>query len=997
MLNNEDKRTIEILIARIYRFSKTRIHDVVYSSQWADDVISLQNVLNQFRIDIVDFRQSNVFRSFSAKFEVVINSVNHSNLSLSSISRVQFSSEQFFVFKLDTFIRFEVFTTIQFEISINSRFRRNSNSKIRDFIFSSLTFNYSLIINFDFDLNAFRQFIVESDIIDNERRSISTQVDNNQTFLFTQTEKIRRIMSSIISSSTEVNQALWNDIMIVTIAFASMSRFVDETSSSVDNNISQSAIKSVENVNYFDFDYEDSFDTNQFIVNSKRHNFYRDVFIFIDHLKNLKKTFFDSRVKKLISICLKKDALTWYNTKFIEIEKIFFRKVSIERWCAHLVKRFKKRISTALKKLQIEIYIYVDVRRDRKSRSYMQDILRHARATNFSSIFHQCITAWSNLELNFRAQISESSKNIILFIFLSQLDAKKSVWMNMIARHREQNNQDFNNNADRFNNRSSKQNRNRDDFNQQFYVNLFYSNQTYMWSFSNYNSYQYRNSIYQFQSSYQSRQFSESYQQKSFDSSLAVLSTTRQSLLLKFSSEFVSNQKLNKSNVRKFDKSDKIKAYNVDEDVENESEKDFFNQDDVDVDDHYVDDYHASKDFFYYQFSSYNDFEDEDDNVVYLITSKMLLFESDKLIICRKCDNDFTFNNKLHEHLRFDCFNKIDFVYFVVIDKFFFTIMTTQNFKFIVITRNSIRKLDAIASSSIASFDFIIILSKTSKFFSISTSIFLREFKFTSISVSISTLLKEFKFTSISIIVSDVDFNKNVDIDHDFRDWNYARIHIILFSTIDVEFVYLDIDVEITLCDRQFFKKQASNVSIKIMITFILIRELDVDKHMTVEYAILSMYFFDQKNDVTIKTKITREIHLIDNLKTNMLLNNDVIESEKIDVNISNKSIYIDSCEVIVSLEVRTSRVIVQISIHARKITVIFSHNELILSMHYIIVSFDRDYLFELNELNLSFYAYLIDSIFKHIVVRNEDSQVVHIFRNCRVDHMIEIDFINVF
>ena len=624
----------------------------------------------------------------------------------------------------------------------------------------------------------------------------------------------------------------------------------------------------------------------------------------------------------------------------------------------------------------------------------MQDILRHARATDFSSVFHQCTIAWSNLELNFRAQISESSKNIILFIFLSQLDAKKSVWMNMTARYREQNNnfdQDFNNNVDR-SNRSNKQNRAKNvDFNQQFYVNSF--NQAYMWSSSNYNFYQYRNSIYQIQSNYQFRQSTESYQQKSFDSLSIVLSIARQSLLLKFSSEFVSisNRKSNKSNVKRFDKSDKIRTYNVDENVEDEFEKDFFNQDDVDADDHYVDDYHASKNIFYYQFSSYNEFEDEDDNVVYLITSKVLLFESDKLIICKKCENDFTFNNKLHEHFRFDCFNKIDFVYSVVIDKFSSITMTIQNFKFTVITRSSIRKLsiinsfsitfDELTNSFITSFEFITILSNTSKSFSVNTSIF----------------LKRFKFTFVFIIVFDVDFNKNVDIDHDFRDWSYARIHVTLFFTVDVEFVCLNIDVEITLCDRQFFKKQISNVFIRIMIIFISIRDLNVDKHMTVEYVILSMYFSDQKNNVTVKVKIIREIHLIDNFKTNMLLSNDVIESEKIDVSISNKSIYIDNCEIIVNFEVRTSRVIVQTSIHARKTTIVFSHNELIFSMHYIIVSFDRDYLFESNEFNLSFYAHLINSIFKHIVVRNEDSQIVHIFRNCRVDHMIEIDFINVF
>ena len=181
------------------------------------------------------------------------------------------------------------------------------------------------------------------------------------------------------------------------------------------------------------------------------------------------------------------------------------------------------------------------------------------------------------------------------------------------------------------------------------------------------------------------------------------------------------------------------------------------------------------------------------------------------------------------------------------------------------------------------------------------------------------------------------------------------------------------------------------------MITFISIRELDVDKHMTIEYAILFMYFFDQKNDVTIRVKIIRKIHLIDNLKTNMLLNNDVIESKKIDVNISKKTIYIKSCKIIANLKIRTFKIIVQISIYIRKITVISFRFELILSMHYTIVSFDRNYLFESNELKFSLYVHLIDFNIKQIIVRNESNQVVHIFRNYRVDHIIEIDYINVF
>ena len=207
LFNNLNRRTIEIFLVKNYKSFKTRIQNVVYSFHWIDNVISLQNSLNQFRIDIVDFRQSNVFRKFSIKFEIVISSITN-NSSFSSIFRVQFSNKQFFVFKLNIFIRFEIFTIIQFETSINSRFRRNSNSKIRDFIFSSLVFNYSLIINFDFDLNILRQFIVKSNITNNERRSINIQIDNNQTFFFIQIEKIRRIMFSIISSSIEINSTL---------------------------------------------------------------------------------------------------------------------------------------------------------------------------------------------------------------------------------------------------------------------------------------------------------------------------------------------------------------------------------------------------------------------------------------------------------------------------------------------------------------------------------------------------------------------------------------------------------------------------------------------------------------------------------------------------------------------------------------------------------------------------------------------------------------------
>ena len=65
------------------------------------------------------------------------------------------------------------------------------------------------------------------------------------------------------------------------------------------------------------------------------------------------------------------------------------------------------------------------------------------------------------------------------------------------------------------------------------------------------------------------------------------------------------------------------------------------------------------------------------------------------------------------------------------------------------------------------------------------------------------------------------------------------------------------------------------------MITSLTIRKIIIDQHQTFEYVIASMYFLDQKNDKIVKIMIRREIHLMNNLKINMLIDNDVIDFEK--------------------------------------------------------------------------------------------------------------------
>ena len=66
-------------------------------------------------------------------------------------------------------------------------------------------------------------------------------------------------------------------------------------------------IRTIDDIEYFDSTYEN--EKNNSIVNVDRYIYYRDVFIFVDRLKNLKKNFVDARVRELVVFCLRNETL----------------------------------------------------------------------------------------------------------------------------------------------------------------------------------------------------------------------------------------------------------------------------------------------------------------------------------------------------------------------------------------------------------------------------------------------------------------------------------------------------------------------------------------------------------------------------------------------------------------------------------------------------------------------------------------------------------------
>ena len=205
----------------------------------------------------------------------------------------------------------------------------------------------------------------------------------------------------------------------------------------------------------------------------------------------------------------------------------------------------------------------------------------------------------------------------------------------------------------------------------------------------------------------------------------------------------------------------------------------------------------------------------------------------------------------------------------------------------------------------------------------------------------------------------------------------------------------LDTEADITLADEKYFRTKSKDVSIRIMTISIIVRELKVIKHIINKYACCFMYFAEEKNDRSMFVEIIRKIHLMKNLKTNLLIENDVLNSELINISTFTNSVFIKSCEIIISICIKIKFFSQVRAIHAIN-TVISSRSKFTISIHKITTS-ERNYMFESKKIkNISVYAHVMNVDTSSILVRNEKDKSIRISRNFRLSNLIELEYLNV-
>ena len=372
-------------------------------------------------------------------------------------------------------------------------------------------------------------------------------------------------------------------------------------------------------------------------------------------------------------------------------------------------------------------------------------------------------------------------------------------------------------------------------------------------------------------------------------------------------------------------------------------------------DDHDQQDYYVEENDNQYWKSNAKQKESSDEKLLTLYTT------SQNVSRCRRCHETFEFNNRLHRHLK-NCLRKT-FAYVII--------------KF----EKSFAKVIAIVSREHHDEVFSTIATKESNSATTQASTF-----------AIQVELK------MSIIQSSVDSDFEIDIDYDFRDWSHAKANISLSEEATFKKGCLDTDVDLTLIDRQFLKSQALDVHLRIMIISLTVRDLSTRQHKTNEYVMILIFMIDiNVVDEIVRAIFRREIHVVDDFKTNILIDNDIMSSKDIFVDSEKHTIHIESCKVIVSMKVKSSNAIVSKSIHLRRTTFISSRSEISVEIHHLIV-FDKDYLFELEDIShLIIYAHLVNVSIKAIILRNESNKLVQISRNHRLSRLSEMKYANAY
>ena len=183
------------------------------------------------------------------------------------------------------------------------------------------------------------------------------------------------------------------------------------------------------------------------------------------------------------------------------------------------------------------------------------------------------------------------------------------------------------------------------------------------------------------------------------------------------------------------------------------------------------------------------------------------------------------------------------------------------------------------------------------------------------------------------------------------------------------------------------------------MFIFITICGISLNKHQSNEYVIV-IIFFRGIDDIKrkIRVEFIKKIRFINEFKTNVLIEIDILISKKFVLNFKNETTTIKNCKVtIFIITKRRSNFKINRIMNFKKTIVISSQTILSIKIHHLNISDESNFLFKSNNLNFSLYVHVIDFEIIKVILCNEKIKSIRMSQNLRLNRTIELNYLNVF
>ena len=183
------------------------------------------------------------------------------------------------------------------------------------------------------------------------------------------------------------------------------------------------------------------------------------------------------------------------------------------------------------------------------------------------------------------------------------------------------------------------------------------------------------------------------------------------------------------------------------------------------------------------------------------------------------------------------------------------------------------------------------------------------------------------------------------------------------------------------------------------MSTSLKVRGIGASKHKSGEFAAFSLYF-PGKNNIgqLVYASLTCEIHLVEDLRANLLIGNDIMSPEGFIINVKGKKALIDSCEVTIPIDVRQHGQFLAKKLLTNQEIVVSPNSKVMISLLLLPLPDDHDFLFHLaTQPSLTLFTYIVDYRTLKVFVKNASNESLHIPRHHKLGHLIDIAYDNCF